>query len=34
MDENTQALIKTWLLENRDRFTALLSNDTEIERLP
>lgn len=34
MDENTQALIKTWLLEKRERFTALLSNDTEIERLP
>ena len=34
MDENTLYQIKTWLLENRERFTSLLSNDTEIERLP
>ena len=34
MNENTQTQIKTWLLENRERFTILLSNDNEILSLP
>lgn len=34
MNENTQTQIKTWLLEKRERFTFLLSNDNEILSLP
>lgn len=34
MDENTQTQIKTRLLENRENFTRLISNDTEIVKLP
>jgi hypothetical protein len=34
MDENTLYQIKTWLFENRERFTSLISNDIEIQNLP
>lgn len=34
MDENCQVQVKKWLLENRERFTNLLSKDIEITKLP
>ena len=34
MEQTTLDIISLWLLDKRERFTLLLSNDTEIQTLP